>query len=306
MTQKLPKIIVVLGPTASGKTDVGIFLAREFNGEIVNADSRQVYKEMNIATAKPQGANIDGVYNVDGIPHHLMDIIKPSEDFTLSHFKIEANKAIKEILSRGKLPIIVGGTGLYISTLVDNFDIPKVAPNKKLRKGLEEKTLEELVILLKKIDEQSAKAIDLKNRRRVLRALEVAITNGESFVSQKTKSSPLYDSLQIGLEWPREELYERINKRVDIQMSDGLLEEAKHLAKKYPWSLPSMSSIGYKQLGGFLRGERDLAESIEQIKKDTRNYAKRQMTWFKRDERIKWVKKNDSQTAAHIVREFIK
>jgi tRNA dimethylallyltransferase len=189
---------------------------------------------------------------------------------------------------------------------VDNFDIPKVAPNKKLRKGLEEKTLEELVILLKKIDEQSAKAIDLKNRRRVLRALEDAITNGESFVSQKTKSSPLYDSLQIGLEWPREELYERINKRVDIQMSDGLLEEAKHLAKKYPWSLPSMSSIGYKQLGGFLRGERDLAESIEQIKKDTRNYAKRQMTWFKRDERIKWVKKNDSQTAAHIVREFIK
>lgn len=303
----LPKIVIILGPTASGKTDLGIALAREFGGEIINADSRQVYKEMDIATAKPPKdvESKKGEYLVNGIAHHLMDIIKPSKEFSLADFKEKANGAIADILSRGKLPIVVGGTGLYIWSLVENLDIPKVAPNKKLRKGLEEKPLSELVKLLQNIDPDSAKKVDLKNPRRVLRALEVAISTGESFVSQTTKSQPLYDILQIGISCPRETLFERINARVDAQIQNGLEEETKKLAKKYPWHLPSMSGIGYRQLGAYLRSECDLKQAIERIKIDTRHYAKRQMTWFARDKKIQWVEKDVLVRAKKLTGDFV-
>lgn len=293
---RLPKIIVILGPTASGKTDLGLLLAKKFNGEIVSADSRQVYKKMNIGTAKPKAdfglQTTDygpDIYMVGGVPHHLMDIIDPGESFSLADYKERAMGAIKDILSRKKLPIIVGGTGLYIRAIVDNLDIPKVAPSKKLRNELAKKKLPELVAMLLKIDPATAKKIDLKNPRRVLRALEVFILSGESFLTQSTKSKPVFDVMEIGINLPREELSARIDARVDKQMEEGLLEETKKLAKKYNWDLPSMSGIGYKQMGFYLRGEATLDEAVAILKRDTRRYAKRQMTWFRNDKKIKWI-----------------
>lgn len=308
MKNHLPKVIYIVGPTASGKTTLSVLLSKIFNGEIVNADSRQVYMEMDIATAKPKRdvkKEKNNEYIFQGSVHHLMDFVKPSERFTLSDYKEKANLVIHDILSRGKLPIVVGGTGLYIWSLVDNLDIPKVEPNSKLRKGFNGKTLDELVKLLSNIDPETVKKIDLKNRRRVLRALEVAISSGESFVAQTTKSNPLYDSLQIGLKCNREKLYQTINSRIDQQMLDGLLEETKKLSKKYPWDLPSMSSIGYKQIGNFLRNETSLEEAIEIFKRDTRRYAKRQETWFKRDKRIVWISPDDLIGTKKLITKFL-
>lgn len=308
MKNTLPKVIFVVGPTASGKTATGTFLAKKFNGEVVNADSRQVYKEMDVATAKPPrdpGKQKKGEYIFQEVVHHLLDFVKPSERFTLSDYKEKANLAIADILSRGKLPIVVGGTGLYIWSLVDNLDIPKVEPNKKLRNGFDNKTLDELVKLLNNIDPETAKTIDIKNRRRVLRALEVAISSGQSFVAQTTKSVPLYNVIQIGIKCEREKLYKQINNRIDSQMQMGLLEETKKLSLKYPWNLPSMSSIGYKQIGSYLRGEMSLEEAVEIFKRDTRRYAKRQETWFKRDDRIVWVPPEDFIGVEKIVTNFL-
>ena len=303
----LPKIIVILGPTASGKTDLGLTLAKKFNGEIVSADSRQVYKQMDIGTAKPIGEwENKTVFVVDGVPHHMMDIVDPKKEFSLADYKAVATKAIKDILSRNKLPIVVGGTGLYIQALVDNFDIPKVEPNKRLREQLEKKKLSELVVMLEKIDPETAGKIDLKNPRRVLRALEVVKLSGESFFKQQTKSKPVYQVLQIGIDLPREELYNRINFRVDNQIGEGLIEETKKLSKKYKWSLPSMSGIGYKQMGSYLRGEMTLNKAIEILKRDTRHYAKRQTTWFKRDKGIVWVKNTNLVLAEKVIKEFLR
>ena len=321
---KLPKIVIVLGPTASGKTDLSLALAKKFNGEIVSADSRQGYKKMNIGTAKPRADYrlktkdySHDVYLVDGIPHHIMDIIDPGKEFSWADFKSLAMASIKDILKRKKLPVIVGGTGLYIQTLVENLDIPKVEPNKKLREDLEEKTLPELVAMLVKMDPASAKKIDLKNSRRVLRALEVFMATGKSFFAQRTKSKPLYRALQIGIDVPREELIKRINTRVDKQINEGLVEETRGLAAEparnalrsnaggYKWSLPSMSGIGYKQMGFYLRGEMTLEAAIEILKRDTRRYAKRQSTWFKRDKKIVWIKNTNLALAEKLVKKFM-
>lgn len=317
MRKELPKIIVILGSTASGKTDLGLKLAKKFNGEVVSADSRQVYKKMDIGTAKPQGVwekiNGNKVYVVDNVPHHLVDIVDPGENFTVADYKKMATEKINDILSKGKLPIIVGGTGLYIWTLLDNLDIPKIKPSQRLRKGLEKKSLPELVAFLIKLDPETARRIDLHNPRRVLRALEVFILSGESLARQRTKSAPLFNALQIGIDLPRAELYKRIDARIDQQIKNGLVEETKKLVKqKYDWSLPSMSGIGYKQigfylsrLGGDLRGEAALDEAIAILKRDTRRYAKRQMTWFKRDKKINWLKKSDFKLTAGLVKKFL-
>ncbi|OGH88338.1 MAG: tRNA (adenosine(37)-N6)-dimethylallyltransferase MiaA [Candidatus Magasanikbacteria bacterium RIFOXYC2_FULL_42_28] len=327
---KLPKIIAILGPTASGKTDVGIFLAKKFNGEVVSFDSRQIYKNMDIGTAKPPGSPGNGVYIVEGISHHLINTVDPDQDYSLADFKADAINAIDDILARGKLPILVGGTGLYFWAVIDNLDIPKVVPDKTLRKELEKLSLTEMVKMLRTKDPDSAEVIDLKNPRRVLRAVEVALA-GESFVKQQKKGKQLYDCLQIGLNWPREELYERINARVDEQIKDGLVGETEGLvreilkhdshaashgvqddserlprfARNDIWALPSMSGIGYRQMGYYLRGEMTLDEVIEILKRDTRRYAKRQLTWFKRDQRINWVERNDNRMAGDLVGVFL-
>ena len=317
MKNKLPKIIVILGPTASGKTDLSLALAKKFNGEIVSADSRQVYKKMDIGTAKPMGEWKKGDYIVGGVTHHLMDIIDPGKGFSLADYKVMAAKFIEDILSRNKLPIVVGGTGLYIQALVENLDIPKVGPNKSLRKQLEKKKPAELAEMLVKIDPAvasgyggqgpvSAYKIDLKNPRRVLRALEVFMLSGESFFKQQTKSKPVYRVLQIGLDLPREELYSRINTRVDKQIEEGLVGETEGLSARYKWSLPSMSGIGYKQMGFYLRGEAALDEATAILKRDTRRYAKRQVTWFKRDKKINWIKSTNLALAEKLIKEFLR
>jgi tRNA dimethylallyltransferase len=306
MQNKLPKIIVILGPTASGKTDLGLSLAKKYNGEIISADSRQIYKKMDIGTAKTKGewVNDSSVYVVEGIPHHLMDIVNPDADFTLADFKKIAIDCINDILKRRKTPIVVGGTGLYMWALIDNLDIPKTQPNNELRTELETKSLVELVSMLIEKDPESATKIDLKNPRRVIRALEVVMSTGQSFFDQRTKSNPLFDTLQIGLDVPKEELFKRINSRVDKQIEAGLVEEVKQLVSDgHAWNLPSMSGIGYRQIGLYLRGEKTLVEAIEILKQNTRQYAKRQMTWFKKDKRIQWVK--NVEEAEGLVKKFI-
>lgn len=310
MTKKLPSIIVILGATASGKTKLAIELAKKYNGEIISADSRQVYKKMDIGTAKPIGKWESycetAAYMVEGVPHYLIDIVDPGEIFSVSNFKQLALERIDDILKRGKTPFIVGGTGLYIWSVVDNLILPDVAPHKKLRNGLEDKSLNELVVLLKKLDPESAKVIDLNNSRRVIRALEVNIMTGGSFIEQKQKNPPLFNALQIGLRVEREKLYERIDKRVDEQISAGLVGEVEGLIKqKYSFSLPSMNGIGYRQIGAYLNNEMDLEKAIDLVKRDTRHYARRQLTWFRRDKRIEWRAMEEKEEIDNLIEDFL-
>lgn len=297
----LPKIIVIVGPTASGKTALSLELAKQFVGEIVNADSRQVYRGMNIGTAKIE---LDQEFLAGGIRHHLIDAADPGEEFSLSHFKRLAFETIDGILSRGKLPIIVGGTGLYVQAIVENLDIPAVAPDTRLRAELEKKDLLELVGMLKQHDPEAYGKVDLKNPRRVVRALEIALSENTDQIKKFSKLDPRYDALQIGINISREELVARINRRVDEQISAGLVDEVRGLAQSYSWDLPAMSGIGYKQIGYFLNGQMSLPEAVELIKRDTRRYAKRQMTWFKRDGSIHWIQ--DSGGARRLVEEFLR
>ena len=292
----LSKVIVLVGPTASGKSDWGLKLAKKYNGEIIMADSRQVYKKMDIGTAKERGEwkriGLHKVCLVNGVPHYLMDFLDPGKFFTMAEFKDEAITRINAIIGVSHLPIVSGGTGLYVHALVDNLSIPKIAPNKKLRASLEEKTNDELMQWLEKLDPVTAQTVDRFNKRRVVRALEVCILSGTPFSEQQKKGEPLFNFLQIGIEVPRDVLYQRISERVDMMMKLGLLKEVEELVKrKYPWSLPSMSGIGYRQFKDYFEKKITLDQAIENLKQDTRRYAKRQLTWFKRDERIKWVEK---------------
>jgi len=304
MKNKFPKVIVICGPTASGKTDLSIALAKKFNGEIINADSRQIYKEMDIATAKPELIVYEGKIMVDGVEHYLLDVVNLDENFTLSDYKEQTQKAIKNILKKGKVPFLVGGTGLYIWSIVDNLEIPRVEPNLALRKELEDKTPEERLALLKENDPESYDKIDLNNSRRVIRALEVVLSTGESFLKQQKKGKPFLNVLQLGIKIDKENLYDRINRRCEQMIESGLVQEAKKLAQKYSWELPSMSGIGYRQMRDYIEGKMVLDEALEWLKQDTRHYAKRQMTWFKRDERIHWVE-NERQ-AEKLISDFLK
>lgn len=298
MSIPLPKLIVILGPTASGKTDLAVKLAREFDGEIVSADSRQIYREMDIGTNK----TISSQQLV--ARQHMIDVASPNEEFALAQYKEKALKMIKDIHNRGKIPFLVGGTGLYIQAIVDNLQIPKVAPNKALRERLEKLKLAKLLEMLKKVDSQAAEVIDSSNKRRLIRALEVSLGTGKAFSSVQSKGKPFFDCLQIGIKIPREELYKKINKRVDEMIEEGLADEVKKLKEKYSCALPSMSGIGYKELCNFFKGKNDLNEAIRLIKRNTRRYARRQMTWFRRDKRIRWIEKREQ--TKNLIREFLK
>ncbi len=430
-----PPLLVILGPTGSGKSDLAIKIAKRFNGEIVNADSRQVYKEMYVGTGSPlaeitnhksQITNKLQIQNsksqttltlhplpkgegrgerenlkskiIDGVPHHLFHIIAPDQEFTVAHYKELAMKTIANIHARGKLPILVGGTGLYIRAVVDNLNIPPVAPNKKLRKEFErelqkagansnrhaengktEKSifgsptslgsgtspkfpalsvssaksaiLQKYYQRLLKLDPEATKMIDPLNPRRIIRALEVCLARqkllkqhlgGQAtkkpWSTTQQKGEPLFNVLKIGLKLPRQELYKKIDQRVEKMFKNGLIEETKKLIKKYPLSLPAMSGIGYQEVGSMLgsptsqgsgtspkfsaqsapyKGEKspyfpllqrgikgDFISAISKIQFRTHAYARRQMTWFRKEKNVRWIKTGNM--ARKLARKFLR
>lgn len=306
---RLQKLIVILGPTASGKTDLSLKLARRFNGEIVNADSRQIYRDMNIGTGKVEAEKRRYKRRktqivAQGVVHYLIDVVNPDEEFSLAEYKKMAIAAIGEILKRGKVPFLVGGTGLYIQAIVDNLEIPAVPPNKKLRAQFEKEIkksggLAKWYKKLLRLDPGAAKVVDKNNPRRIIRALEVCLSTGKPFSKSRERGEQLFDVLQIGIDLPREKLYKQIDARVEQMIKDGLIDETKKLLKKHKPSLPSMSGIGYKEIGGYLsqkvrksESQKVFNEAVQKIKFRTHAYARRQMTWFRRDKRIKWIKNN--------------
>lgn len=292
----LSQLIIILGPTASGKTKLAIALARQFDGEIISADSRQIYQEMNVGTGKD-------LTEYEDTPYHLIDIKKPNEDFNVAEYKELAVNTIRKIFAKGKLPILCGGTGLYISALVDNYDFSGAESNQKIRQQIEKMNKQEKIKLLGKLDPESLDIIDLKNPRRLNRAVEVTLA-GQKFSEKQTKSIPLFNVLQIGIDIPREKLKKRINKRVNQMFVEGLVSETKNIIKKYGKNCTILETIGYSEVINYLDGKTDLKKTKELIKIHTHQFAKRQLTWFRRDKRIKWIK-NKSE-AEKLVKEFIK
>ena len=282
------KTVVIVGPTAVGKSKLAFSIARSLDGEIVNADSRQVYRYMDIGTAKP---SLD---EREIVPHHLIDIIAPDEAFSIALYQELAYKAIEDIQRRGKLALLVGGSGLYIRAVVEGWQIPHVAPDPEFRRRLSEKAAREgsraLYEELRKVDPAAAEKIDPRNVRRVIRALEVYQATGLPFSQFQQRHSPPFQTLLIGLTTDREDLYRRIDWRVDSMMNQGLVEEVQSLVERgYSLDLPSMSSLSYKQIGLYLRGKEDLATVTQQIKFETHRFARHQYAWFHLDDqRIHW------------------
>ncbi|HCC83403.1 TPA: tRNA (adenosine(37)-N6)-dimethylallyltransferase MiaA [Candidatus Uhrbacteria bacterium] len=301
------KVIAVVGPTASGKTDVGVRLAQALDGEVLCVDSRTVYKGMDIGTAKVVGEKYSKVAKkdvslvltdlfapravmVEEVPHWGIDLVQPDEAFTVADFVAYAQKKIVDISRRGKLPILVGGTGLYFRALLDGLTLTDVEADPALRIELEAKSTEDLLELLGEHDPEAVSTIDEKNRRRIVRALEIVLTTGATLKSQQEAVATPYEVLYLGMEVEREVLFERINSRVDVMVGSGLIDEARGLLEKYGADSQAMSGIGYRQLARFFAGTLPLREAIERIKIDSRHYAKRQLTWFKADQRVVWVK----------------
>ncbi len=284
------KILALAGPTASGKTALSIELAKRYNGEIISCDSMQIYKYMDIGTAKPTEEE------KQGIPHYMIDIVSPNDNFSVVQYVSLARGYIDDILKRGKLPILVGGTGLYLDSVINNTKFSDADGDEEYRNflySLAEKEGNGAVHkLLEEIDKDSAEKIHENNLRRVIRALEIYKTTGKTMTEVNLESvrEPLYDALIIGLTMDRELLYERINKRVDIMLRDGLLDEVKALLDKgVDRNSTALQAIGYKELISYFDGETSLEEAIDKIKQESRRYAKRQLTWFRRNEKINWI-----------------
>lgn len=318
----VPKIIVIVGPTACGKTGLGILLAKYCNGEVIAADSRTVYRGMDIGTAKPREdegvgsgqlavGGREGIYDlfaekprmVEGVPHWGMDLVNPDEAFSVADFQAYADKKMVEIVARGKVPIVVGGTGLYIRALIDRPNFGTAAPNTELRAELEKMTDHELLEEIAVRDPDAAAAIDDRNRRRLLRALEILRTTGGTLAEHQEFGAPIYDALQMGIEVEREVLYQRIDARVDDMIARGLIDEVRVLLKKYGQESQAMTGIGYRQIVDFFDGKEKLREAVLRIKYDSHHYAKRQETWFRKDQRIHWIEK--PQEALDLVEDFL-
>lgn len=282
------RLVAIVGPTAIGKSRLALRLARTFGGEIVNADSRQVYRYMDTGTAKPTPEELALV------PHHLINITNPDESFSLAQYQELAYRAINDIHQRRKLPLLEGGSGLYVWTVVEGWQIPRVPPRPELRKKLEAKAAaigaEKLYQELVAIDPAAAQKIDPRNVRRVIRALEVYEQTSTPFSRLQRKQAPPFASLIIGLTCDRAELYRRIDERIDRMMAQGLVREVEKLVKMgYDFTLSAMSTIGYKQIGMHLRGELSLEEAVQQVKYETHRFVRHQYAWFRlKDDRIKW------------------
>ena len=285
-----PKILCVVGPTASGKTDYAVELALNCGGEVVSCDSMQIYKHMDIGTAKPTADEMKGV------KHHMIDIIEPNESFSVARFSEMARECIDDILLRGKMPVLCGGTGLYFDSTINNINFIQMDTDEEYRKDLESAAKEfgnEYVYkILKRVDEESAESIHPNNLKRVIRALEIYKTTGtkKSELDKEQLSEPLYEPEITGLMRDREVLYDRINKRVDIMMEKGLVDEVSELIKMgIDTDATSMQAIGYKEIIEYLDGKTSLSDAVDKIKRESRRYAKRQLTWFKRNEKINWI-----------------
>ena len=273
-----PKVIAVVGPTASGKTKLAIELAHKLNGEVISADSRLVYKGFDIASAKPT------IEEREGIPHHLIDIVEPEFNYSAGNYVEDAKRAIEDILSRGKTPIVAGGTGLYFRVLLEHYDLPKVETDFELRANLEKRSKEDLLEELEKVDKTTYERVKDANLRRIIRALELIKTLKKPLSEIQLEKEPEYDVEWIMPEIPsREWLYDRINKRVDIMVEMGIIEETKNLIAKHGRIGNIVDTIGYKEILTYLDGQATLVEALDKLKQHSRNYAKRQLTWFRKN-----------------------
>lgn len=303
------KVIVICGPTASGKTALSIELAKKIDGEIISGDSMQIYKDMNIGTAKP---NIE---EMQGIKHYLIDFVDPDKRYSVADFKRDAEKAIKEILNKGKIPIVVGGTGLYIDSLIYGIEYQDIKFDEQYRKELEEIAiqdggLEKLYNKAKEIDRVAIEKISPNDKKRILRVLEIYKATGKTKTEQEEESRKngiKYDYRVFAINIEREKLYERINKRVDIMVQQGLIEEVKKLLQKYNEFPTAMQGLGYKEVVEYLEDKCTKEEMIEKIKMETRRYAKRQITWFKKNKQTIWIDGlKDKQDNIQIILEEMK
>ena len=277
------KVIAITGPSSSGKTKLAIETAKALNGEIISVDSRQIYKELDIGSAKPS------IKEREGIVHHLIDIVNVTDEYTAADFYDAASYIIDDIKRRGKMPILAGGTGLYFRILLQDFDLPRVAPDKKLREKLEQKTSTELYDMLCSLDYAAAQKIHFNNKVKIIRALEVCKTLGIPMSRARKKKESKYQTLWVGLNAQnRDFLYDRINNRVEIMFEKGLMKEAENLFNKYGKNKILMSTIGYQEIFPYLNGDITFETAKELLKKNTRRYAKRQISWFKSNEDVHW------------------
>ena len=296
-----PKLVVILGPTASGKSALGIALAQCFHGEIVSADSRQVYRGLDIGSAKvtPEEQAL--------VPHHVLDVVDPNEVYSVAQYQQAANAAIADILARGRQPLLVGGSPHYIQAVVDNLDIPAIPPHLALRMELASRPLSALLAQLEELDPQSAATIDRHNPRRVIRALEVCLVSGKPFSEQQRLASPLYESFLVGLQWPRTVLYQRIDTRVDERMQQGMVQEVQHLLDEGV-SSERLEALGleYRYIQRLLRGEyASEAAMVERLKYAIHDFTRRQLSWFRKDTRITWIDGYDVCQAEELVALFL-
>ncbi len=297
MAIQLPKILVVCGPTATGKSDLAVELALAFNGEVISADSRQTYKGLDIGAGKITKAEMKGV------PHHLLDVIDPKKIYSVEKFKDDGKKAIDDILHRGKLPIICGGTGFYIDALVSGEEFPAVPPNPKLRAALAKKTPEALIKMISKLDPKRAKALDPYNKVRIIRAIEIAKVLG--FVP-KVKRKTRYETLYIGLTTERETLRKRIHDRLLKRIDAGMINEVKELRTKgLSWKRLHSFGLEYRYVALLLQNKLSQSEMLEKLEIEIAQFAKRQMTWFKRNKNVRWFSPEEKSEIAHAVKTFL-
>lgn len=282
MKSKQNKVIAVVGATASGKTAYAIELAKRVDGEIISADSRLVYKGMDIGTAKPS------VEEMQDIPHYMIDIVEPGFNYSAGLYARQAKLYIKNILSRGKVPIIAGGTGLYLGVLLENYNLPQIEPDYNLRSELSSLSYDELYKILSELDINAANSVEKNDKKKLIRYIEIVKLSGQPLNKARGLKEQEFDIEWTGLNYPREELYSRINKRVDIMFELGLVDETMQLIEKYG-RIPNITdTIGYKEVIAYLDGNLSLNEAKVKLKQNTRNYAKRQLTWFRKNENIKW------------------